>query len=53
MPDLKRSITGKFKPETRFSNFGNMILKMQVMGFRAHDQTEIEVTNPIDRKSVV
>src|SRR4051794_40241466 len=47
MSDLRKDIQSKFQPTNRFENFGDVINRIRVQGFRCHVDTVIEVQNPI------
>ena len=47
MPDPRNVLQSKFRLRHRFSNFGNVISKMVVRGFRCHPHTIIDIQSPI------
>lgn len=47
MADSRRALQSRFEPQHRFENFGNVIVKMMVNGFRCHDQTIVDIRSPI------
>lgn len=47
MSDPRNILQSRFADSNRFSNFGEVLMRMQVEGFRCHDSTVIEVSNPI------
>lgn len=47
MSDPRNRLQRKFEPEHRFPNFGDLIVRMRVRGFRCHRDTIIEIKSPI------
>ncbi len=47
MSDPKRELQGLFVESSRFTNFGDIIARMHVQGFRCHGNTVIDVHSPI------
>jgi predicted ATPase len=47
MPDPRDRLQRKFEPEHRFPNFGGLIVRMRVCGFRCHRDTIIDIKSPI------
>ncbi len=47
MSDPRNILQAKFSDEVRFANFGTVLVKMHVMGFRCHSNTVIEIGSPI------
>jgi len=47
MSDPRDRLQRKFDPEHRFANFGDIIVRMRVRGFRCHTDTIIDIQSPI------
>ena len=47
MSDLRNILQSKFVPEHRRANFGDVLIRMRVHGFRCHANTAIEVQSPV------
>lgn len=45
--DLHSEIRAKFKESNRLSNFGNALERIQIVGFRCHKSTIINIESPI------
>ncbi len=45
--DLHDQIQKKFKEENRLSNFGNVLERIKITGFRCHKSTIIDIESPI------
>lgn len=45
--DKCNALKGRFQLEKRYSNFGDVLIKMHVQGFRCHTNTLIDIHNPI------
>lgn len=47
MPDHRNRLQGLFSVENRYANFGNLLMRIKIQGFRCHDLTIIDIENPI------
>lgn len=47
MSDPRDALSSKFKDTSRFANFGEVLMQMQVTGFRCHTNTVIRIASPI------
>lgn len=47
MSDLRDKLQSKFAPAHRHANFGNMLIKVRVRGFRCHANTAVEIQSPV------
>ena len=47
MSDPRSALQSKYEEPARFANFGEVICRMSVMGFRCHRNTIIEILSPI------
>lgn len=47
MADLRHVLKAKFEPPCRYNNFGNILMSIQVHGFRCHTDTVIDIASPI------
>lgn len=47
MPDHRNRLQNLFSEDNRYANFGNLLMKIKVQGFRCHDLTIIDIENPI------
>jgi len=47
MSDPRNVLQNKFQDSHRYSNFGNVLMRMHVKGFRCHTNTVIEFKSPI------
>ena len=47
MSDLRDKLQSKFAPAHRHANFGNMLTKVRVHGFRCHANTAVEIQSPV------
>lgn len=47
MSDIRNQLQGLFIPNKRFENFGQVLVRLLVKGFRAHENTLIEFDSPI------
>jgi len=47
MPDHRNKLQALFEPAHRYANFGAVLTRMHVQGFRCHESTLIEVESPI------
>jgi len=47
MTDPRNILQSMFGTNNRFANFGNLIVKMRVKGFRCHADTTIDIDSPI------
>ena len=47
MSDLRNRLQSKFAPAHRHANFGNMLIRMRVQGFRCHESTVVEIRSPV------
>lgn len=47
MADPRDILQRKFEPRDRFTNFGNVITKISIAGFRGHANTIIDIRSPI------
>jgi predicted ATPase len=47
MSDSRSKLQGMFKPAARFGNFGSVINKLVIKGFRVHGNTTIRMDSPI------
>lgn len=47
MSDPRNTLQSKFAPGNRFANFGNVLIRMRVRGFRCHANTLVEVRSPV------
>jgi len=47
MSDSRNRLQSMFLESTRFDNFGNLIMRMHVRGFRCHQNTLIDIQSPI------
>lgn len=45
--DKCNDLKSKFQEANRYNNFGNVLVKMHVQGFRCHTNTVIEIESPI------
>ena len=45
--DQRNNLQQMFQDSHRFANFGDVIIKMRIKGFRCHSDTTIEVQSPI------
>lgn len=47
MADPKKELQGSFQPTNRFANYGEVILRLHIKGFRNHANTPITIESPI------
>ncbi len=47
MSDPRDVVTSRFAAANRFANFGSVLERIQVSGFRVHNNTILEIRNPI------
>ncbi len=47
MSDLRNAIQKKFEPQSRFPNYGDLITRINIIGFRCHSNTFVEIRSPI------
>lgn len=47
MSDRRNKLQAKFEPTHRYANFGGMLIRMRVRGFRCHENTMVEIRSPI------
>ncbi len=47
MSDRRNKLQSKFAPRHRQANFGDVLLRMRVCGFRCHKNTVVEVQSPV------
>ncbi len=47
MSDRRNTLHSKFAPKNRNANFGNVLIRMRVSGFRCHANTVIEIKSPV------
>ena len=47
MADPRDALQSKFDPQGRFANFGDIIMRMRIRGFRCHVDTIIDIQSPI------
>lgn len=47
MPDRRNDLQARFQPEHRFNNFGDVLVGIQIRGFRGHVNSAIEFRSPI------
>ena len=47
MSDPRDQLKGKFEPEHRFANFGDVIVRIRVRGFRCHVDTVVDIESAI------
>lgn len=47
MSDPKNELQGSFQPEKRFGNYGDLILALNIKGFRNHTDTKIIIESPV------
>jgi predicted ATPase len=47
MSDPRNILQDKFKEQHRYTNFGSVIMRMHIKGFRCHSDTVIEISSPI------
>lgn len=47
MPDPRRNLQGRFDPNARFGNFGNVLARIAIKGIRCHADTSIDLVSPI------
>lgn len=47
MNDKRNILQNMFLPSNRFTNYGNILMRLRVTGFRCHDNTIIDIENPI------
>lgn len=47
MTDPRNVLQSKFNESNRYNNFGNVLVRMHVQGFRCHTNTVIEIKSPI------
>jgi predicted ATPase len=47
MSDPRSVLQAKFQEQTRFDNFGALLVQMRVSGFRCHSDTIVEIKSPI------
>lgn len=47
MPDPGNTLQALFQEANRYANFGDMLLRIRVQGFRCHTNTIIDINNPI------
>lgn len=47
MADPRNKLQEMFKDQNRYANFGDMLIRMHVKGFRCHTDTIIEINSPI------
>jgi predicted ATPase len=45
--DLRTQLQRRFEPNHRFANFGNVLMRLDVQGFRLHSNSVIEFRSPI------
>jgi predicted ATPase len=45
--DIRTQLQKRFEPANRFANFGNVLVRLDVRGFRPHKQTLVEIRSPI------
>ena len=47
MSDLRNTLQSKFAPTHRHANFGDVLIRMRVRGFRCHAKTVVEIQSPV------
>ncbi|MDE2981405.1 MAG: AAA family ATPase [Gemmatimonadota bacterium] len=47
MGDRRNTLQAKFAPAHRYANFGDVLVRMRVRGFRCHANTMVEIQSPI------
>ena len=47
MGDRRNKLQAKFTPKNRYANFGDVLVRMRVRGFRCHANTMVEIQSPI------
>ena len=47
MPDPRNELQGSFQPQRRFQNYGDLIVGMQIQGFRNHVDTKLSFESPV------
>lgn len=47
MSDPRNDLQSKFKEDARYANFGDMLMRMRIKGFRCHSDTVVEFASPI------
>lgn len=47
MTDTIGKLREKFKKSDRYANFGNLLMEMNIKGFRGHNDTNIKINSPI------
>jgi predicted ATPase len=47
MSDSRNKLQSLFVPTHRYQNFGDVIVRMHVQGFRCHESTVVDIGNPI------
>ena len=47
MSDLRNTLQSKFAPAHRHPNFGDVLTRMHVRGFRCHANTVVDIQNPV------
>lgn len=47
MSDLRNKLQSMFDPSNRFNNFGDVLMRLHIRGFRCHSSTVIDLESPI------
>lgn len=47
MSDHRNKLQALFVPEHRYANFGDVLVRLNVQGFRCHSSTTVEIESPI------
>ena len=47
MSDLRNKLQRKFAPAHRHANFGNVLVKVRLRGFRCHANTAVDIQSPV------
>ena len=47
MSDQRKVLQSLFADGNRFANFGEILTRIHIQGFRCHDSTVVEISSPI------
>lgn len=47
MADKRKTLQRKFEPSHRYANFGNILTRLTVKGFRCHQNIILDITSPV------
>jgi len=47
MTDFRKAIQSKFEETSRYANFGDVLMRIHIKGFRCHTNTVVDIESPI------